>query len=193
MSLAETGKRSILTSLAANPGIIPQVQYIVAEEGSDEARIDLAGNPSLLPELQIKLANSDNELVKRELARNPSIVPQVEKILINSKFPRTKILLAENESISEQAQLALVKEGVKEGDKEVLKKLADRKKICPLAELALAESPYPEVRELLSQRPNLSKEARQILETPGYSLQESKEDEMHAKGQGRTPNQGIAK
>jgi hypothetical protein len=180
MSLAATEDMDIITGLAKNLGLIPQLQYYIAEKGHDYAKMYLAENPRILPDVQIILAKIDYGLVRAALASNPSIVPQAEKILINSKGPLTKMLLAENEGISEQAQLALVEEGVKERDGDVLKILAERKKLCPLAELALAKSPYPEIRELISQRPNLSKEARKILETPCYSLQESKQDASHA-------------
>jgi hypothetical protein len=189
MYLVDTAGERVIERLASNPGIIPQVQYIIAEKGHDYAKMYLAENPRIVPDVQINLAESDIEMVQVALARNPSIAPQAEKILINSKDECVIAILAKNESISEQTQLTLVKEG----DENVLKILADKEKLCPLAKLALAESPYPEVRELLSQRPNLSKEARKILETSGYSLQESKEDANQALRQGQTQSQGIAK
>jgi hypothetical protein len=193
MYLVDTAGERVIERLASNPGIIPEAQYFIAEKGHDYAKMYLAQNPSILPDVQINLAKSNIKMVQVALANIPSIVPQVEKILINSKAPWLIEILAGNESISEQAQLALVEEGVKEWDKDVQKKLAGRKKLCPLAEVALAKSPYLGIREMLSQRPNLSKEARQILETPDYSLQQSKEDAMRAKGQGQIQHQGIAK
>jgi hypothetical protein len=193
MYLVDTAGERVIERLASNPGIIPQVQYFIAEKCQYYEKVELAANPSILPDVQIILTKSDNRRIQEVLARNPSIAPQAEKILINSKVHWVIMALAGNESVSEQTQLALVKEGVKERDKDLLKTLADRKKICPLAELALAKSPYPEIRELISQRPNLSKEARQILEAPSYALQESKEDANHAQRQGQTQSQGIAK
>jgi hypothetical protein len=149
MSLANTGDERVVIALASNPGIIPQVQYFVAEKGTDQARIYLADNPSILPDLQIIFAKSDLKRLKEGIARNPSIAPQAEEILINSKVQWVKMALAANESISEQTQLTLVKEGVKNWDKYLLKMFAVRKKICPLAEVALAESHYLEIREML--------------------------------------------
>jgi hypothetical protein len=215
LRLAKAGEGTILTSLASNPGIIPQVQHIVAENGSDRALENLADNPGVIPVIQIKLAktsklwvekklarnpnviplvqfiltNSKFSEVRADLARNPSIIPQVEKVLVNSKEPWVKENLAYNKSITDHTQLTLVKTG----KLATLKILARKEKLCPLAEHALAKSPYPEIRELVSRRPNLSKEARKILETPGYSLQQSKEDAIHAKRQGQTQSQGIAK
>jgi hypothetical protein len=193
MSLAETENVTIITQLAKNRGLISQVQYYIAENGTPIAKENLAGNPSILPDVQIKLAKSEIHVFHRALARNPSIVPQAEKILINTEAPWLMSELAANESISEQAQLALIEEGVKIWDMDALKPLADRKNLCPLAEIALAKSPYPEVRELLRQRLNISKEARKILDPTGCSLQQSKQDAMQAKGQGQTQSQGIAK
>jgi hypothetical protein len=193
MYLVDTAGERVIERLASNPGIIPQVQYFIAEKCQYYEKVELAANPSILPDVQIILAKSDNRRIQEVLARNPSIAPQAEKILINSKVHWVIMALAGNESVSEQTQLALVKEGVKERDKDLLKTLADRKKICPLAELALAKSPYPEIRELISQRPNLSKEARQILEAPSYALQESKEDANQVQRQGQTQSQWIAK
>jgi hypothetical protein len=215
LRLAKAGEGIILTSLASNPGIIPQVQHIVVENGSDRALENLADNPGVIPVIQIKLAKTSKLWVEKKLAKNPnanplvqfiltnskfsevraglatnqSIIPQVEKILVNSKEPWVQENLADNKSITDHTQLTLVKTG----KLSTLKILAGNDKLCSQAQLHLAKSPYPEVRKWLRRRPDLSKEARQILETPSYSLQQSKEDANQVQRQGQTQSQWIAK
>jgi hypothetical protein len=189
IELAKREETRIHQSLAYNKKLIPKVQIMLAKSKYAWTKVYLASNRGLVPKVQLILAKSQDEYVLSTLASNPRICLKVQRILARSEKPKVGWELATNECIADDVQLILAKSK----DVGTQKKLTYNGKLCLQAQLALAESPYPEVRELLSQRSNLSKEVRKILETPGYSLQESKEDAMQAKEQGRTPNQGIAK
>jgi hypothetical protein len=189
MRLAKREETSIRQALARNKKLMPKVQIILARSGDKWIDLYLASNRSLIPKVQLTLIQRGN--VDSSLAKNPSICLKAQRILARSKNPNVRRSLAQNESITGDIQMLILANS--KDNKGIQGALAKNNNLCPQAQLELAKSPYPEVRGFLSQRPGLTQEARQILETPSYSLQQSKEDAMQAKEQGRTQSQGIAK
>jgi hypothetical protein len=189
IELAKREDPGIHQYLTWNKKLIPKVQIKLAKSKDEWTKQNLALNRGLVPKAQLILARSQDEHILSNLASNPSICLKAQRILARSENPGPQRYLAANESIADDVQLILAKSE----DVWTQKNLADNDKLCPQAQIDLAKSPYPEVRKCLSQRPNLSKEARQILETPGYSLQQSKEDANQPQRQGQTQSQGISK
>jgi hypothetical protein len=182
IELAKKEDPEIHKRLASNRKLIPKVQIMLAKSGDMWTGVYLASNRDLVTKAQLILAKSQDECVLAELARNKGICLKVQRILVRSEKPDVLHCLAENESITDDIQLILAK------SKDELTQicLAGNPKLCPQAQLDLAKSPYPKVLECLSQRLELTQEARQILETPGYSLQQSKEDANQGQRHGQT-------
>jgi hypothetical protein len=189
IELAKREEPRIHQSLGGNEKLIPKLQIKLAKSKDWYTKLLLSMRSDLVPKAQLILIKSQDRDILEKLAESTSLCLKAQRIIARSENTPIQCVLARNESIADDVQLILAKSK----DERTQIYLAGNPKLCPLAELALAKSPYPEIRELISKRPNLSKEARQILETPGYSLQQSKEDANHAKRQGQTQSQGIAK
>jgi hypothetical protein len=189
IELAKREDPGIHQYLTWNKKLIPKVQIKLAKSKDDRTKQNLALNRGLVPKAQLILARSQDEHILSNLASNPSICLKAQRILARSENLGPQRYLAANESIADDVQLILAKSE----DMWTQKNLADNDKLCPQAQIDLAKSPYPEVRKCLSRRLGLTQEARQILETPSYSLQQSKEDANQGQRKGQTQRQGIAK
>jgi hypothetical protein len=188
IELAKREDPDIYQYLAMNKKLIPKVQIKLAKSKDVWTKRQLASNRDLVTKAQLILAKSQSECVLTQLARNTGICLKAQRILARSEDRRVLGNLAANESIADDVQLILANSE----DVWTQKYLAGNRKLCPQAQIDLAKSPYPEVRKCLSRRLGLTQEARQILETPGYTLQESKEDAGKSQGKGQTQSQGIA-
>jgi hypothetical protein len=141
--------------------------------------------------------------VEQQLADSP------EDHLRENKLEGEEILIAEYvKDPNKQIELT------QSGEEKILCSLARNKNLHPKAQRILCESKdwlvkgflagnpknTPEVQKRLADTGGeivierlLSKGTRQILETPRYSLQQSKQDAIHAQRQGDAKSQGISK
>jgi hypothetical protein len=197
LTLVESKSRDVHRKLALNKSITKKIQFILLKSEDIVTRACLAVNESILPKVQRLLAKSNDPYVLSRLAQNKRIIYEVQKTLAESNNPEVQqqLIVYQNlnpelqaylaESENEKVQLCLV--GLekladeaqvilsKSKHKNTLIELTKRKTLCPEAQIALAKIADEELRYFLLLNRN-HKEAEKILESPGYSLQESKKD-----------------
>ncbi|MGL5698382.1 MAG: AAA family ATPase [Kluyvera sp.] len=95
---------AVLVTLASNPTLHDQVQYILASEGSPDVRTALAVNPALSSELQKYLFDVGQTETKRALMSNIALSEEVQLIALECADYDIDYVLLRNPNISEDIQ-----------------------------------------------------------------------------------------